>query len=110
MQATFEDFLRIDMRVGIIREVLEFPQARKPAYKIRVNFGDDMGEMWSSVQATHYPIEELVGRLVIGVVNFPPKNIGGFLSQCLILGVPDPEGKVVLLQPNKDAPLGGRVY
>ena len=110
MQASFDDFMKVDMRVGIIREIQEFPRAHKPAYKVRVDFGAEIGEKWSSVQATHYGVDALVGRRVIGVVNFAPKNIGGFMSECLILGVPDDEGKVVLLKPDSDAPLGGRVY
>jgi tRNA-binding protein len=110
MEASFDDFMKVDMRVGVIREIQEFPRARKPAYKVRVDFGAEIGEKWSSAQVTHYATEELVGRLVIGVVNFAPKNIGGFMSECLILGVPDAEGKVILLQPDSDAPIGGRVY
>jgi tRNA-binding protein len=110
MHATFDDFMKLDMRVGIIREVQEFPRARKPAYKLRVDFGTEIGEKWSSAQVTHYAKEDLVGRLVIGVVNFVPKNIGGFMSECLVVGVPDAEGNVILLQPDKDAPLGARVY
>jgi tRNA-binding protein len=110
MQASFDDFMKVDMRVGVIREIQEFPRARKPAYKVRVDFGADVGEKWSSAQVTHYAKEELIGRLVIGVVNFAPKNIGGFMSECLIVGVPDAEGKVILLQPDSDAPIGGRVY
>lgn len=109
-EATFDDFLRIDIRAGVIREVQEFPKARKPAYKVRVDFGAEIGEKWSSVQATHYTPEELTGRFIVGVVNFAPKNIGGFLSECLILGVPDAEGRVILLQPDKEAPLGARAY
>jgi tRNA-binding protein len=96
--------------VGIIREVQEFPRARKPAYKLRVDFGTEIGEKWSSAQVAHYAKEDLSGRLVIGVVNFAPKNIGGFMSECLVVGVPDAEGNVILLQPDKDAPLGARVY
>jgi tRNA-binding protein len=110
MQAAFDDFMKVDMRVGVIREIQEFPRARKPAYKVRVDFGAEIGEKWSSAQVTHYAKEELIGRLVIGVVNFAPKNIGGFMSECLILGVPDAEDKVILLQPDSDAPVGGRVY
>jgi tRNA-binding protein len=108
--ATFDDFMKIDLRVGVIREVQEFPRARKPAYKLRVDFGAEVGEKWSSAQVTHYRVEDLIGRLVIGVVNFAPKNIGGFMSECLVVGAPDAEGNVVLLQPDKAAPLGGRVY
>ncbi len=109
-KATFDDFLKIDMRVGIIREVQDFPRARKPAYKLRVDFGAEIGEKWSSAQVTHYDKDALLGRLVIGVVNFEPKNIGGFMSECLVIGVPDEQGRVVLLKPDHDAPIGGRVY
>jgi tRNA-binding protein len=107
---TFDDFLKIDMRVGIIREVQDNPRARKPAYVLRIDFGDEIGEKWSSAQITHYPAEALIGRAVIGVVNFPPKQIAGFTSEVLVLGVPDAEGRVILLQPESDALIGGRVY
>ncbi len=110
MQVSFDDFMKIDMRVGIIREIQEFPRARKPAYKVRVDFGSEIGEKWSSAQVTHYPLDALIGRRVIAVVNFAPRNIGGFMSERLILGVPDEEGKVILLQPDADVPPGGRVY
>ncbi|MFN8529233.1 MAG: tRNA-binding protein [Anaerolineae bacterium] len=108
--ASFDDFLKIDMRVGVIREVLDNEKARKPSYKVRVYFGDVIGEKWSSVQATHYSKESLIGRQVIAVINFPPKSIAGFTSEILIMGVPDAEGKVILLQPDHDAVIGGRVY
>jgi tRNA-binding protein len=107
---TFDDFLQIDMRVGEIVAVEDFPRARNPSYKIRVNFGGDIGEKWSSAQAAHYAREELIGRQVIAVVNFAPKNIAGFMSECLILGVPDADGKVSLLTTTRPAPIGGRVY
>lgn len=109
-QATFDDFMKVDLRVGVIREVLDNEKARKPAYKIRVDFGSEIGEKWSSVQATHYPKESLIGRQVIAVVNFPPRVIAGFASEVLILGAPDEEGKVVLLQPDHEVVIGGRVY
>jgi tRNA-binding protein len=107
---TFDDFLKLDMRVGEIVEIEDFPRARNPSYKVRVFFGDEIGSRWSSVQATNYSKEELLGRRVIGVVNFPPKNIAGFLSECLILGVPGQDGMVSLLSPTRPADVGGRVY
>lgn len=108
--ASFDDFMKLDLRVGVIREVLDFPQARKPAYKVRVDFGAEVGEKWSSAQITHYAKDDLIGRLVIGIVNFAPKNIAGFASECLILGVSGADKTVVLLQPSGDVPIGGRVY
>jgi tRNA-binding protein len=107
---TFDDFMAVEMRVGIIREVLDNARARVPAYKIRVDFGAELGEKWSSAQVTHYAKEALIGRLVVAVVNFPPKNIAGFTSEILILGVPDSEGRVILLQPEQGVPLGVRVF
>ena len=108
--AAYDDFLKLDMRSGEIVEVQDFPRARNPAYKVRVNFGPDVGERWSSVQATNYAKEELIGRQVIGVVNFPPKNIAGFQSECLILGVTGEDGKLSLLVPSRPALLGSKVY
>ncbi|MFN8379764.1 MAG: tRNA-binding protein [Anaerolineae bacterium] len=108
--ATYDDFQKLEMRVGEIVEVQDFPRARNPSYKVRVNFGADVGERWSSVQATNYSKDELIGRQVIGVVNFPPKNIAGFQSECLILGVPGVDGKLSLLVPSRPADLSGRVY
>jgi len=108
--ASFDDFLQIDMRVGEIVAIEDFPRARNPSYKIKVNFGSDLGEKWSAAQATHYTHEALIGLRVIAVINFEPKNIAGFMSECLILGVPGEDGKVSLLTPTRDAPLGGRVY
>lgn len=104
------DFERIDMRVGRVLEVEPFPEARKPAYKLRIDFGP-LGVRRSSAQLTvHYRPEDLRGKLVIAVLNFPPRQIGPVRSEVLILGVPDPEGAVVLLQPTLDVPLGGRVF
>lgn len=108
--ATYDDFLKLDLRAGEIVEVQDFPRARNPAYKVRVNFGAEVGERWSSVQAANYPKAELLGRQVIGVVNFPPKNIAGFQSECLILGVPGEDGALSLLVPSRPAVLGGSVY
>jgi tRNA-binding protein len=110
MFITYDEFVRVDMRVGIIREVLPNEKARKPAYKVRVDFGAEIGEKWSSAQITQYAVEALIGRQVIAVVNFPPKNIAGFTSEILMLGVPDADGNVILLQPASDVPLGGRVF
>lgn len=109
-QITFADFQAVDIRVGRIVEALEFPEARKPAYRLRVDFGD-LGEKRSSAQlVANYRPEDLVGRLVLAVVNFPPRQIGPVRSEVLVLGVPDDAGEVVLLEPERDVPLGGRMY
>jgi tRNA-binding protein len=108
--ATFEQFLEIDMRVGRVLAVDEFPEARKPAWKLRVDFGPEIGEKRSSARISHYTREDLEGRLVVAVVNFPPRQIGPFMSEVLVLGLPDEEGRVTLLQPDSDVPLGGRVF
>jgi tRNA-binding protein len=108
---SFDDFLRVDIRVGRIVEVQPFPNARKPAYQLRVDFGPDIGEKRSSAQLTQvYQPEDLVGRQVLAVVNFPPRQIANFFSEVLVLGVPDRDGNVVLLQPEREVPLGGRLY
>jgi tRNA-binding protein len=107
----YDDFTKVDIRVGRIVQVEDFPLARKPAYKLRIDFGPELGIKRSSAQITsHYTKEELIGRQVIAVVNFPPKQIGPFLSEVLTLGVPDEEGKVVLLSPTQDVPLGGKMF
>jgi tRNA-binding protein len=104
------DFDRVDMRVGRVLEAEAFPQARKPAYKLRIDFGP-LGIRRSSAQLTvHYRPEHLCGRLVIAVTNFPPRQIGPIQSEVLVLGVPDANGAVVLLEPTQDVPLGGRVF
>lgn len=104
------DFERVDMRVGRILEAEPFPEARKPAYKLRIDFGP-LGIRRSSAQLTvHYRPDALLGKLVIAVLNFPPRQIGPVRSEVLILGVPDPDGAVVLLEPSRDVPLGGRVF
>jgi tRNA-binding protein len=104
------DFERVDMRVGRVLLAEPFPEARKPAYKLRIDFGP-LGVRRSSAQLTvHYRPEELRGKLVIGVVNFPARQIGPVRSEVLVLGVPDPDGAVVLLEPSLDVPLGGRVF
>jgi tRNA-binding protein len=108
---TFADFDRVDIRVGRIVRADPFPEARKPAYKLTIDFGAEMGTRRSSAQLTQrYTREQLEGRLVVAVVNFPPRQIGPFMSQVLTLGVPDEAGEVVLLSPDHDVPLGGRMF
>ncbi len=108
---TFDDFLKVDIRVGQIVEAETFPEARKPAFKLRIDFGPDIGVKRSSAQITkHYTPETLIGRRVLAVVNFPPRQIGPVMSEVLTLGVPDEAGEVVLIVPDKDVPLGGRLY
>lgn len=107
----FDQFLAVDIRVGRILTAEVYPEARKPAYKMTIDFGPDIGVKRSSAQITrHYTVEELPGRLVLAVVNFPPRQIGKFLSEVLTLGVPDADGEVVLIEPNKTVPIGGRLY
>lgn len=107
----YSDFEKVDVRVGKIVSVEDFPEAKKPAYKLRVDFGDEIGIKQSSAQITvHYTKDDLVGREVLGVVNFPPKQVGPFMSECLILGVPDETGAVVLVAPVHDVPIGGRLF
>lgn len=104
------DFQRVEMRVGRVIEAQPFPEARKPAYKLLIDFGP-IGSRRSSAQLTvHYQPEQLVGRLVVAVTNFPPRQIGPVRSEVLVLGVPDAQGAVVLLEPTEDVPLGGRVF
>lgn len=105
----WEEFARVDMRVGRILEVTDFPEARRPAWRLRVDFGAELGERRSSAQITNYPREVLEGRLVVAVVNFPPKQIGKFMSECLVLGTYTAEGLVLLLDPAPDAVPGDRV-
>jgi tRNA-binding protein len=108
---SYAEFERVDIRVGRIVDVQDFPEARKPAYKLRIDFGADIGLRKSSAQATkHYTKDDLLNRLVVAVVNFPPKQIGPYMSEVLTLGVPDGEGGVVLLIPERDVPVGGRMY
>jgi tRNA-binding protein len=107
--ATFEEFQRIDMRVGRILSVEEFPEARNPAWKLEIDFGPEVGVKRSSAQITHYPREELEGRLVVGVVNFPPRRIAGFASEVLVLGALDDSKGVVLLRPDQDCDVGDRI-
>lgn len=109
--ASFEDFQKLDIRVGRIVKAEPFPQARRPALKLEIDFGPELGTRKSSAQITvHYDPETLVGRQVAAVVNFPPKQIGPIMSQCLVLGFPDAAGEVVLIAPDQDVPLGGRLY
>ena len=108
---SYDDFEKVDIRVGKIIKVEDFPQARKPAYKLQIDFGPEIGVKRSSAQITkYYTKDELLGRLVMGVVNFPPKQIGPFRSECLTLGVPDEHGNVVLLSPTQDVPIGGKMF
>ncbi|GLK78724.1 tRNA-binding protein [Methylopila turkensis] len=107
----FDDFLKVDIRVGTIVEAEPYPEARKPALKLRIDFGPEIGVKRSSAQITrHYAPSELVGRQVVAVVNFPPRQIGKFMSEVLTLGVPDSEGEVVLLAPTLPTPNGGRMF
>lgn len=108
--ATFEDFEKLDMRVGIIREVEPFPRARKPSFRLTIDFGTEIGSKQTSAQVTNYRPEELVGMTVIALVNLPPRNIAGFRSEVLILGVPGEGGQISLLTPSRPAQPGGRVY
>ena len=107
--ATLEDFERIDMRVGRVISVEDFPQARKPAWRLTIDFGDEIGVKRSSAQIRHYPREALEGRLIVGVVNFPPRRIAGFPSEVLVLGALDRDKGVVLLRPDEDCAPGDRI-
>ncbi len=108
--ATFDEFLQIDMRVGRVLRVEEFPEARNPSWKLWIDFGPELGEKKSSAQITNYTREELEGREVVAVVNFPPRQIGPFMSEVLVLGAPDEDGRIILLKPSVDVPLGGRIF
>jgi tRNA-binding protein len=111
MTITYADFDAVDIRVGRITRAEPFPEARKPAYRLWVDFGPDIGEKRSSAQITvHYKLEELVGRQVLAVVNFPPRQIGPVLSEVLVLGLPDADGAVVLIGPSHNVPLGGKMF
>jgi tRNA-binding protein len=108
---TFDDFLKIDIRVGTIVEATPFPEARKPAYRLMIDFGPEIGVRKCSAQITkNYRLEELVGRQVAAVVNFPPRQIGPLMSEVLTLGFPDAEGEVMLIGPDRKVPNGGRMY
>jgi len=107
----YSDFEKIDIRVGVIVSAEEFPQARKPAYKLKIDFGGDIGIKRSSAQITaHYDCAALIGKQIIAVVNFPPRQIGPFISEVLTLGVPDEKGEVVLLGPDSQVPIGGQMF
>jgi tRNA-binding protein len=106
----FSDFMKVDIRVGTVLEVESFPEARKPAWKLRIDFGEEIGIKRSSAQIAHYEAEQLVGRQVLAVVNFPPRQIGKFMSQVLTLGLPDADGRVILIGPEREIPNGGRLF
>ncbi len=107
----YQDFSKVDIRVGEIVQVDDFPEARKPAYKLVIDFGPEIGMKKSSAQITkHYSKDDLIGMLIVGVVNFPPKQIGPFISESLTLGVPDENGDVILLCPTRNVPKGGRMF
>jgi len=110
-QIAFDQFLAVDIRIGTILEVEPFPEARKPAFKLKIDFGPGIGIKRSSAQITeHYTLETLVGRQVAAVVNFPPRQIGKFMSEVLTLGFPDENGKVVLFAPDLKVPNGGKLF
>jgi len=110
-EVQFEDFMKLDIRVGTIVMAQPFPEARKPAFKLDIDFGSHIGIRKSSAQITvHYDCDQLIGRQVLAVVNFPPRQIGPFMSEVLTLGVPGANGEVVLIQPSLDVPNGGRLY
>lgn len=107
----FDTFLKTDIRVGRVIRAEPYPEARNPSIKLWVDFGAEIGEKKTSAQITvHYSPEELVGRMVMGVINFPPRQIGKFMSEFLVLGVPDADGGIVLLAPDQDVPVGGRMH
>ena len=110
-EISFDEFLKVDIRVGTVVRAEPFPEARKPAIKLWIDFGPDLGEKKSSAQITkHYTVENLPGMQVMAVVNFPPRQIGPMKSEVLVLGVSDEEGGIVLLRPDQDVPVGGRMH
>ncbi|MDX8347671.1 tRNA-binding protein [Cognatiyoonia sp. IB215446] len=110
-EISFDDFLKVDVRVGKVLRAEPYPEARKPAIKLWIDFGGEIGEKKTSAQITaHYSPENLVGRQVLAVVNFPPRQIGKFMSEVLVLGMPDENGEVVLVGPDDTVPIGGRLH
>ena len=110
-EITFDDFMKLDIRAGVVTHAEPYPEARKPAIKVWVDFGEGLGVKKSSAQITvNYTPEGLIGKTVMAVVNFPPRQIGKFMSEILVLGVPDAGGEVVLLRPDLDVPKGGRLF
>ena len=110
-QIAFDDFMKVDIRVGEVVRAEPFPEARKPAYRLTIDFGPDIGVKRSSAQITkHYTLDELHGRKVAAVVNFPPRQIGPMMSEVLTLGFPDADGEVVLIGVDREVPLGGRLF
>lgn len=110
-EITFDDFLKVDIRVGTVLRAEPYPEARKPAIKLWIDFGPELGEKRSSAQITaHYTPEELVGKQVMAVVNFPPRQIGKFMSEVLVLGLPDATGEIVLIGPDSQVAPGGRMH
>ena len=109
-EIVYDDFAKVDMRVGRVVAVEDFPEARKPAWKLTIDFGAEIGHKRSSAQITNYSREELEGRRVVAVVNFPPRQIGPVRSEVLVLGASDEEGRIILLAPDADVPLGARIH
>lgn len=110
-EIAFDDFMKVDVRVGTVLRAEPYPEARKPAIKLWIDFGGEIGEKKTSAQITaHYDTDSLVGRQVLAVVNFPPRQIGKFMSEVLVLGMPDENGEVVLVGPDQNVPLGGRLH
>ncbi len=109
-EIVYDDFAKVDMRVGRIVAVEDFPEARKPAWKLTIDFGAEIGTKRSSAQITNYGREELEGRRVVAVVNFPPRQIGPMRSEVLVLGASDEQGRIILLAPDTDVPLGARIH
>ena len=111
MTISYNDFEQVDIRIGTIVEVIDFPEARRPAYKLNIDFGGEIGIKKSSAQVTkHYEKSDLEGKQVLAVVNFAPKQIGKFMSEVLVLGLPDEQGEVVLVAPTKQVPVGGKLF
>jgi tRNA-binding protein len=110
MTITFDDFLAVDLRVGRVVAVEDFPEARRPAWKLTIDFGSEIGVKRSSAQITNYSRDQLEGRLVVAVVNFPPRQIGPFMSEVLTVGATNEAGEIILLAPDADVPLGARIH